>query len=358
MKISILGTGNSGLTMAAHLSLAGHNVSLWGRSSERIQQLNEKSNQINISGVLNGIAIPTMITTNLAESIHGSELILVTTPASAHSAIATALAPNLVEDQTIILNPGRTGGVLDFVKSLKTNLRLVVGEAQTIVYTCRQLNSNSVEVFSFKNGVLLACYNTTSQVLSRCSPVLPPELSSLFLTAENMITTSLGNVGMILHCAPTILNTGWIESRTTRFLHYYEGISPSIANLLECLDQERLMIAAALGTEIESTMSWLKRSYGVGGKNLYECILDNKAYSTIDAPTTLQHRYLTEDVPFGLVPLEALGKSLNIPTPLTSLVIDLTNKLLNVDFRLTGRTFETLGLNKKTIDEIKLVFRL
>lgn len=157
-----------------------------------------------------------------------------------------------------------------------------------------------------------------------------------------MIETSIGNVGMILHCAPLLLNAGWTESNIHDYKYYFNGISPSIARFLEKVDDERIRVSRLLGTEVESTKEWLKRTYNVRGNSLYECVQNNKAYETIDAPDSLNHRYIFEDIPTGLVPLESAGRYLGLSMTNTSIIIDLASALLNVDFRFRGRNLTTL----------------
>ena len=84
MRITVIGAGNSGLAMSAHLSHNGHQVSLWNRSENTIAQIAE-THQIHVSGVIEGAVKIHRVTTDIAEAIDGSELILITTPASSHS---------------------------------------------------------------------------------------------------------------------------------------------------------------------------------------------------------------------------------------------------------------------------------
>jgi hypothetical protein len=55
-------------------------------------------------------------------------------------------------------------------------------------------------------------------------------------------------------------------------------------------------------------------------------------------------RYLTEDVPTGLVPLSSLGKYFKIPTPFIDSLIQLSGCLLGQDFYEQGRTIENVGV--------------
>ena len=84
---------------------------------------------------------------------------MVTTPASAHKDIAAILASLVDDTYTIILNPGRTFGALEFKKALIDcgfkNLP-IIAETQTIIYTCRRKGNNNVILYALKNGVEIA----------------------------------------------------------------------------------------------------------------------------------------------------------------------------------------------------------
>ena len=57
----------------------------------------------------------------------------------------------------------------------------------------------------------------------------------------------------------------------------------------------------------------------------------------------MKARYISEDVPQGLVMLEALGKSLDVATPIVSSLIEIASAALGRDLRAEGRTPEKLG---------------
>lgn len=355
-KVSIIGAGNSGLTMAAHLSAAGNTVSLWNHRRQTIAEL-IKTRCIHCHGVIEADARICTTSTDISDVIHDTDLILVTTPANTHRKIAQILAPYLSGESCVVLNPGRTCGALEFQETLlETGCRKLplIAETQTIIYTCRKTDPVSATLFAFKHDVLISAINPadTEIVLGR----LPDCIRPYFVPARSTVQTSIGNVGMIMHCAPVIFNAGWIENTKTSFKYYRDGITPTIARFLEKLDRERLAVAELLGDRVESVANWLKRSYRVSGRNLYECIQNNPAYEVIDAPVSLMHRYLLEDVSVGLVPLEALGKRLGLPMKSAGMVIDFASALLNVDFRSEGRNLEKLGLAGKTNAEIRGMF--
>jgi len=92
---------------------------------------------------------------------------------------------------------------------------------------------------------------------------------------------------------------------------------------------------------------WFHRSYHtkyVKGESLYDVISRTEVYDDIDSPSTLHHRYILEDVPYGLVPLETLAHMMDIETSYTSLIIELACKMLRIDFRATGRNLKEINI--------------
>ena len=83
------------------------------------------------------------------------------TPASAHKSIAQKIAPFLTKDQIILLNPGRTFGAIEFLKTIRDQIGsfpVFVAETQTLLFTSRQLKKNRVEILKIKNKVLFSAY--------------------------------------------------------------------------------------------------------------------------------------------------------------------------------------------------------
>ncbi|MDD3037980.1 NAD/NADP octopine/nopaline dehydrogenase family protein [Bacteroides sp.] len=341
MEILIIGCGNQGLAIAAHLSLSGVTVNMWNRTGDNISDLSQ-TKEICSEGVICGVAKINKISSNIDDVL--TEFIIITVPTIAHNDIARMLSGRITANTIIVLSPGRTFGALYFSEALdfSSNEALPhIFEMQTIIHTARKMSSNKVHIYALKNEVLMASLKTESMSLFH----LFPQSMRLYIKPVNsFIYTSLGNVGMLLHCAPTLMNIGCIESERISFKYYFDGISPSISLFLEKMDKERLSVAVALGFSLESLQCWLCRTYSVSGDTLYECLQNNLAYREIDAPATIQHRYIFEDIPCGLVPLESLAQYLSIEVPYTTLIIDLACKIMNVDYRIIGR-----NINKKTL---------
>lgn len=355
MKVTIIGAGNCGLAMAAQVSQGGHEVSLWNRTGAGIADLMAHP-LIHCEGVLEGAVPVHRVTDDLALALESPDLVMVTTPAHAHKSLAQKMAPHLPSGVPVILNPGRTFGALEFKMTFEAMGRgedLLIGETQTIIYTCRKTKADRVLVIAMKSDVLLSTFDARQNpaLLAR----LPDCIRVYFKAADSMIQTSIGNVGMILHSAPLLLNAGWTENENNLYKYYYDGITPTISAFLEKMDLERLAVARALGRPVESTRDWLKRTYKIEGDSLYECLQNNEAYKRIDAPATLRHRYIFEDVPCGLVPLEAVGLHYGLDMTYTGLIIDLASRLMDEDFRKMGRNLASLGLDRGASSLLKLL---
>ena len=348
MRVAVIGAGNSGLAMSAHLVFAGNRINLWNRSEKTIQELKE-TKRIKSAGVLVGEFELDVVTADMEEALKDVKVILVTTPAPSHAGLARLMAPYLDESHIVILNPGRTFGAVDFKDELVkygNHKDVNILETQTIIYTCRKTSGTEVNIIALKREVLISTFK--GKDIDELLRKIPDELNRFYKKASSMVETSIGNVGMILHCAPMLLNAGWIES-AYKFLYYREAITPSIIGVIEKLDKERLLVADALNHPVVSVKRWMKISYNLKCDTLLECIQSNPSYDSILAPDSLGFRYIYEDIPYGLVPLESMGKDLGIDMKTTTLIIDLANTLLNEDFRAMGRTAEKLHIDYKDL---------
>ncbi len=336
-EVFVCGGGHQGLSMAAHLALNGLNVSLWNRTAENIKEILD-TGEIICNGIVNGVAKVAKVSSEISETI--SDFIMVATPSSAHKDVAKRLSPYVNKDTVIVLNPGRTFGAVEFAETLEENgVKEMphIAETQTIVYTCRRNSKNGATIYALKNDVKIAALKSSdiNYVMAR----MPECIYRYFKPVNSVAVTSLSNVGMVLHCAPVLMNIGWIETEKTDFKYYYDGISKSVAGFLEKIDKERLAVALSLGYSIDSTAEWMKDVYGVDGDNIYDCIRNNESYREIDAPPTIRCRYIMEDIPNGLVPIEHLAKCIDIETPTITTTIDMACQVLDIDFRSTGRKY-------------------
>lgn len=356
-KFAILGAGHGGTAMAGHLSLMGFDISLYNRGSDRIRPI-KAARGIEIitdssESIPHGFAKLDIVTTDPAEAIAGRDVLMVVVPATAHRYIAEQIAPHLADGQMVVLNPGRTGGALEVHKIIKDSgnkADMVVAEAQTFIYASRSVNPAQTKIFRIKNSIPVAALpaHRTPDVVNALRSAF-----SQFVPGDNVMKTSLDNIGAIFHPAVTVLNTARIESTNGDFDYYTEGITPAVSLILEKMDQERIKVAEALGFRAMTAREWLYIAYDAAGHTLHEAMRANRGYDGIKAPKTIYHRYISEDIPMSLVPIASLGKLVKVPTPTIDSIILLGSTLHDTDYWAAGRTAEQLGLAGKSLKQIR-----
>jgi opine dehydrogenase len=349
--VLVLGAGNGAHAFAGDLALRNYIVRLYNRFEFELIDL-RASGGVVLEGVVNGFGRLDMVTHEIAPAMAEADIILVVVPANAHAFMAEACAPHLRDGQVILLNPGRTGGALEFrnvLNRMGVKARVFVAEAQTLLYTCRLSGPARVHISSVKHQVPLAALPAcdTRPVLERLHPLYPQ-----FVAAADVLETSLDNIGAMFHPAGLVLNTGRIETGET--FEFYLDMTPSMVRLIEALDAERLAVAQALSVRAISAFDWLPRSYGeIQGITLIERIHNNPAYRDIPAPPTLDSRYVFEDVPTGLVPLVALGRLAGVEMPACQGLVNMCCALYRRDFWQQGRNAEQLGIAGMNIAQVK-----
>lgn len=347
----VAGAGNGGLSMAGHLGLMGFEVRLFNRTDEHLNAVRWYGG-VDLEGAVEGFGPVHLATSSIQAAVEGADVVMIVTPSTAHLPLAEAMAPFLHDGQIVVLNPGRTGGALEFRAALKrgaSKAKPVIVEAQTFIYASRAINRHKGHIYRVKNGVPASALpsHMTPDALAVMNQAFPE-----FTAGSNVLATSLENIGAVFHPALTLLNAGWIESTEGNFEYYIQGISPAVARVLEKIDDERLAVAQALGIRTVSAREWLYLTYDSPGTNLYEAIKATKGYIGIKAPATINHRYIGEDVPMSLVPLSSIGEMLGIPTPTIDIVIKLAELMNGSDYRTIGRTVETLGIKGMSVEQI------
>lgn len=353
LKITVLGAGHGGLAMAGHLSLMGFEVRIYSRSEDRIWGV-KSTGRIFLEGEVEGYGEIETATNDIKEAVEGADLINVVVPATGHKYMAEACAPHLKDGQIIILHPGRTFGALEFSQTLKAHkckANVYVGEAQTFIYASRAMGPGHAKIFRIKNSIPVATLRAhrIPEVLKVLKTVYPQ-----FVPGDNIFKTSFDNIGAVFHPTLCVLNAGWIED-IADFQFYVQGITASVVKVLEEVDAERVNVAAALGIRALTTREWLYLAYGAAGKNLFNAMRANPGYRGIMAPSTLNMRYINEDVPTSLVPIASVGKKFNVPTPAIDSIINIASLLNSTDFRAEGRTVESLGIADLTLKELRLL---
>ncbi len=353
-RYTVIGAGHGGKAMAAHLALEGFSVTLYNRTPENVSVILKRGGIVldSYEGGPRGFGRLERVTSSMAEALDGAEVIMVVVPSSAHADIAKSMAPYLRDGQIVILHPGRTCGAIEFRQVLRTHgctCEAIIAEAETLIYASRSDGPAQAHIFRIKDSVPVAALPATQtpRVLDAVISAYPQ-----FIDGVSVLHTGLNNMGAIFHPALTLLNAGRIESTGGEFQFYIDGVTPSVACVLEELDRERVTVAAALGIRAQTAQEWLKRAYDASGANLYEAIHNQTGYYGITAPKTLNHRYIFEDVPMSLVPIAALGEAYGVSVRGIDSIIRLACIVHRTDYWRRGRTLEKLGIRGLSVSEL------
>jgi opine dehydrogenase len=185
--------------------------------------------------------------------------------------------------------------------------------------------------------------NRSTAVHARLVPLFPQAVA-----APDILHTGLMNVNAILHVANCIANAARIE-RGGGYLFYGEGVTPAVARMYEAIDAERMAIAAALGVKVPSLVDWIERAYNVRETDLVKTFQrltaePDGSYVANKAAGTLNHKYISEDVPTGLIPIRELGVATGTPTPAIDTLIAMARLMTGKTFAVEARTLERIGL--------------
>jgi len=353
-RFTVVGAGHGGKAMAAHLSLKGFEVNLYNRTPEHIAVIKARGGieLESYDGGPHGFGELNIVTSEIEAAIEAADVVMVVVPSSAHANIARSAAPFLRDGQIVVLHPGRTCGALEFAKVIRdsgSKADVTISEAETFIYASRSDGPAQARIFRIKDAVPLAALpsNRTDQVLKVIIPAYPQYIDGI-----NVLHTGLNNMGAIFHPALTLLNAGWIESTHGDFQFYIDGVTPSVARLLEVLDRERVTVASALGIRAQTAMDWLKMAYTTSGDDLHEAIHNQPGYYGIKAPNTLNHRYIFEDVPMSLVPIASLAQRYGVSVRGMESIIRMACIIHRTDYWRRGRTLRKLGLDRLSVTEL------
>lgn len=355
MRITVLGAGAGGTAMAFDCAQHGHEVRLFDFPDfpDNIAVI-AREKLIHAEGDISGTASIVSAGHDVDEALQGAELIYVVGPAYSTSPFGEAVAGKLGTGQTVIVSPSSCGGALAFKKAAGFAVEddsIRVAETSTLHYAVRLTEPGKLRVFlKLKAGNLLAALpgRHTNDVLELVADVYPG-----IEPAKSVMQTSLQNANPIIHPAVTLANAARIEGTAGDFLFYEEGVSDATGRLIEALDKERITIGKAMGITVLSDPEMGMRQGYMLADNYGEAYRNAPGFQGIGAQPQLDHRYLNEDVGYGLVFMSQLGRQVGVETPTIDAIIQVTSVLMARDYAGEAmRTPETLGISGKSAERL------
>jgi opine dehydrogenase len=117
----------------------------------------------------------------------------------------------------------------------------------------------------------------------------------------------------------------------------------------------------SLRCSVHRSRPWLiDRVYGVREATLVETCQrltynSDGPYQATGTPKSLDHKFITEDVPTGLIPMSALGTAAGVRTPAIDALVELVRKMTGKNFAADARTLERLGMGGMNGPQIRRV---
>lgn len=347
MKIVILGAGNAGCAVAADLTLKGHQVTLIKTShamhDDNFDFLVQNNGKMTLDefGVIKTAQIHKV--TRDFSPIQDAKVIIIYIQTNFHEELIKKISPFLKDNQILLINPG----YLSTAYVLKhCDKKVVVAEAESSFIDGRIMKPGYFKV-GFRNvRNPIGIYPKAKKEVT--IPILD-QLNERLVYVESVVVAALHNPNLIVHTVGSIMSIPRIEKSQGEFCLYHEAYTRNNIctwNILESLDAEKSSIFEALGLTKMSYVDACKYRNSLDDSiDAKEVFLNYAAMETrAKGPTKVDSRYISEDVPQGLVMLESLGKSLKIHTPITSALIEIASAALRRDLRKEGRTVESLGL--------------
>jgi opine dehydrogenase len=338
VKIAVLGGGHGAYAAAADLAQQGHEIRHWRRNgaalSPVIKLLDEKGSR----------SINVRCEKQIEGAVRGSDLILIPGPATAQMDIARAMAPHVSDGQVVFLPPGTFGS---YAMAQVVKPKLLWAETGTLPWLARKRGPSEVAITIRAVRLPTGVYPEREKdkaiaVIRKAFPSVEP--------CGNALSGALMNAGPIIHPPLILMNAGPLEASDNYDIHS-EGTQPAVRAVTDRLDGERIAVREALGfgaphyplKDHYTSDRWM---YGDAHKKLVES-------GDWREPVPLrEHRYMTEDVVFGLAFLVSVARWARVPAPLAEGLLALASAVLNKNLLGGERTLEALGLASLSKDEL------
>lgn len=336
--IGVVGAGGEGRAVAAYLAARGLPVHLCTRDLGAVEEI-ARRREIAAAGVLDG-RFPLREVTSDPARLAGRAVVLIATVTTAYPEVAARLAPHLVAGQVVVLFSGKLCGSVEFAHALAAAGAPEVDVVETdALFAARPAGTGGVTVLGTKGWNLIS--GGSAAAVERHAGLLR-EWFPMLEVARNPVERGLHDFGAVAHVPIALANLGTID-RAEELLFYVEGVSPRTIALLERTEAEFAAVARAYGARLLPMTEVLDRYYGCTATTLLDALRTVEPYRTIAAPTSLDHRFLSEDIRSTLVPLQALARCAGVATPVVDAAITIMSVLGGEDFRRTGRTLDRLG---------------
>ena len=302
-RVAILGTGGIGLCAAALLCESGHQVALWSPTGH------PPPLPLVATGMVAGVFTPSVAST-CGEALEGAEAVLIAVPGYGHRAVIEAMAPHLQSGQVVLYSSHMSFGALYLDQLLAgRSVDCPIVAWGTTVVTGRRVGPAAAHVGNIRSRLDAAVLGD-AEALELCRALF----GDRFVARDGLLPVALSNLNPQNHLAIALCNFTRMEKGEAWRQNAH--ITPAVARLMLALDAERLAIAAALGHSVRTLEQHFHLSFNLPQTDMATMAaeLATRASDPL-GPTSLQTRYVLEDMPFGIAPTLYLAEAAGVPAP-------------------------------------------
>lgn len=341
-RVGIVGAGAIALGSAAWLRYAGHEAAVWSPRSKEAQA----PWPLHVEGLRPG-GVVVQAATDAGAICRASDVILIALPVDGHRRVIDRLLPALRDGQWVIVSSMASLSALYLrEQAMAAGKDVTVLSFSTTALTARRIEPDRVRIMMRRStiGVSSLPQSRIDEGIRLCERLF----GSGFVAQPGALASALANVNPTSHGPMALLN--WTRIERGEAWPQYHYLTPSVARVIEALDAERRALAKAFGIDVGTVEQHFQNSFGTEAEHL-EDIADelHAKRGGPPGPTDLGTRYLSEDIPFGLVFLLALGEVAKVPMPATRTVVDAVSLAAGHDYARDNDLIGPLGLRTETV---------
>ena len=352
--IAVLGGGNGGHMMAVDLSARGYQVHLYEHPKfEGSFKPTLIKGAIEVSGIGPCGTFPIhQISMDMGKTLNNVDWIHVVIPANGHDLFFREMIPHLREGQKVVIWAGDFG-TLRLRKMLIEQDKdhgIIIIETNTLPYGTRLEGPGKIRLLLVSPRVLAAALpaSKTDELIDEFRTMFP-----CVVKAKHVLATAFNNPNPIVHPPGSLLNTGRIQYSGGDFYMYREGITEAVAFVIREIYEESRRVAEAFNFDMQQYRDIdFRTTASIMGVEFVAPFDTLGVIASIIGPTSLKSRYITEDLPYGLVPRSELGRLVNVSIPIIESIVSIGSVVCQENFWQTGRTLKTLGLEGLNREEI------
>ncbi|MFK8080665.1 MAG: NAD/NADP octopine/nopaline dehydrogenase family protein [Granulosicoccus sp.] len=348
ITVGLAGAGSVAYGTACVLLQQGHRPMLWSPSGERTRDL-AAGKPLLASKSVEGEFKPD-VANDAAQLAQSNDVLMLVVPGYGHKTVMDALIPHIRPHHILIISSHASLGALYMTRELaRRDLSIPVIAWGTTLTTGRQLDTCSVQINTVRSQIDFCVLpnSRTQESQSLCESLF----GTRFVSREGLLAISLSNLNPQNHMGIALGNMTRMERGET--WSQGQNVTPAIGALLEALDLERLAIANELGLSVRTIFEHFHLSFHVPVASISTMNQAMHAQGNGGTgPATADSRYVTEDVPYGLVVTAKLGRLVGRPAPLHEAGIALFSAMYGRDFATENELLPALDLDKITLSEL------